>query len=83
MGASSCLKKGRLPKSIKSEQKKNNHSALILENCSDKLYNCIVKIEINKIISTGFFIKIEKYNEIYFLITCFHCIPANRFEIKK
>ena len=54
MGASSCLKKDALPKPIKSEQKKKNYAALIQENFSDKLYNYIVKIEINKIISTGF-----------------------------
>ena len=27
--------------------------------------------------------KIEKYNEMHFLITCFHCIPENCFENKE
>jgi len=83
MEISSCKKKDTPPKPIKYEQKNNNHAALIPEGCSDKLYNCIVKIEINKIIATGFFIKIEKYNKMNFLITCFHCIPENCFENKK
>ena len=83
MGVSSCKKKDSPPKHIKSEQKKVNHAALIPEGCSDKLYNCIVKIKINNVISTGFFMKIEKYNEMHFLITCSHCIPENCFENKE
>ena len=62
---------------------KNEIAPLIPESCSDKLYNCIVKIEINKTISTGFFMKIKKYNEMHFLITFFHCIPTNCFENKE
>ena len=27
--------------------------------------------------------KIKKYNEMHFLITCFHCIPSNCFENKE
>jgi GTP-binding protein YchF len=78
MGVSSSIKKELPPK-----QKGNKHAALIPESCSDQLYNCIVKIKINGITSTGFFMKIKKYNEMHFLITCFHCIPSNCFENKE
>ena len=76
MGVSSSRK-------IESPPKENKHAALIPESYSDKLYNCIVKIKINGMISTGFFMKIKKYNEMHFLITCFHCIPSNYFENKE
>ena len=61
MGVSSSRK-------IESPPKENKHAALIPESYSDKLYNCIVKIKINGMISTGFFMKIKKYNEMHFLI---------------
>ena len=73
------------PNKVKESKKitKNEIAPLIPESCSDKLYNCIVKIEIDKIISTGFFMKIKKYNEMHFLITCFHSIPTNCFKNKE
>jgi V8-like Glu-specific endopeptidase len=34
-------------------------------------------------VSTGFFMKINKINQMNFLITCFHCIPSEYFEKKE
>ena len=50
----------------------------------DKLSENIVRIEINKIISTGFFMKI-KFEEINynFLLTCAHSIPKENIDSKK
>ena len=68
---------------VSNQSNMNKNVPLIPESCSDKLYNCIVKIEINEMVSTGFFMKIKKYNEMNFLITCFHSIPDNYFEKKE
>ena len=65
-----------------------NHATHISESASDKLYNSIVRIEIDKNdkvdIWTGFFIKLKiKEKMKYFLFTCFHVIEENDIISKK
>ena len=61
------------------------HAPFIPESSSDKLYNSIVRIEINdiNIKGTGFFLKMNiNDNNIHFLITCNHIITNNLINSK-
>ena len=51
------------------------HASHIPESSVDKLFNSIVKIQINESIATGFFMKLNINNKQYhFLLTCNHVI---------
>ena len=77
----------------KKEERKDEivkkYAAPIPESLSEKLYNSIIKINLNinekKIITgTGFFIKLKLKNKIkHFLITCHHVIEENFVKEKK
>ena len=70
-------------KSITSKNNEKKHAPSIPQSYSDKLCDCVFRIEINNKISTGFFMKIKKATEMYFLITCYHCIDDKYFENKE
>lgn len=60
-----------------------NHSS-IPESASKKLYNSICRIEIDKSIATGFFIKFKvKEIELRFLVTNFHVISQKDVNLNK
>ena len=61
------------------------HAAGIPESASKKLYNSIVRIEVeNSIAGTGFFIKLKiKDKERFYLVTCQHVIKEEFVRKKK
>jgi len=65
------------------------HAAGIPERCSKKLYNSIVRIEVDLnekdgISGTGFFIKLKiKDKERFYLVTCQHVIKEEFVRKKK
>ena len=60
------------------------HASHIPESVIDKLYNSIVRNEMEDIIGTGFFIKIIINLKIkFFLITCQHVITQKDIDCKK
>ena len=60
------------------------HAAQISESASEKLYNSIVRIEIEDKKGTGFFMKAKiKGKECNFLLTNFHVITQNDVDLKK
>jgi len=66
----------------KKNESDTKHAPFIPETCSDKIYNSIMRIEINakkNIIGTGFFLKL--HNNI-FLITCYHVISNDLINSK-
>ena len=66
-------------------ERKTNHAAGIPESASKKLYNSIVRIEVeNSIAGTGFFIKLKiKEKERFYLVTCQHVIKEEYVRKKK
>lgn len=61
----------------------SKHGPFIPESISDKLFNSIVKIEINNFIGTGFFIKFQiNQKNIYCLLTCEHVISQSNVNKK-
>ena len=62
----------------------SDKSINIPESAQDKIYNSIVRIEMNNFFGTGFFIKLNIQNKILkCLITCFHVIKKNENEINE
>ena len=70
-------------------ESKTNHAASVPESSSKKLYNSIVRIEVDlnekeKVAGTGFLIKFNlKDKERYFLMTCQHVIKEEFVKSKK
>ena len=75
--------------SLRINESNTKHAAGIPERCSKKLYNSIVRIEVDlnekeKVAGTGFFIKFNlKDKERYFLMTCQHVIKEEFVKEKK
>ena len=66
------------------DEVKTNHAAAIPESASKKLYNSIVKIQLNEDIATGFYMKFISNDEVFkYLFTCNHVISAKEIESKK
>ena len=60
------------------------HASQISESASEKLFNSIIKIEIDNKIGTGFFMKTNIYEKEYkFICTNFHIINQNDVNLKK
>ena len=75
-------------KNIKYDEVDTLHASGIPESASDKLYNSIVRIEINENnknkYGTGFFMKVNiKGNKYNFLCTNFHVIKKRICRIQK
>ena len=75
-------------KNIKYDEVDTLHASGIPESASDKLYNSIVRIELNENnkcqYGTGFFMKVNiKGNKYNFLCTNFHVIKKEFVESKK
>ena len=60
------------------------HAKIIPESVSDRIYNSIVRIEIEKSTGTGFFAKLNIKNKIInCLLTCYHVINQNYVDQNK
>ena len=62
---------------------KNTNSSFVPEIISEKISGCILRIEFEKKISTGFFIKINlNKNKHNFILTCAHSISQEDINSK-
>ena len=71
-----CKKKNRGKNEVDTK-----HAPAIPETVSDKLYNSVFRIEIGKLIGTGFFIKINEIKKFFMFTNC-HVISQELVDLK-